>query len=69
VPGVVEGFAAKTTRQVIATYACLQPMHGSEALQARIAAFCALKVIELAQLVRALSDRGIFVIHGDRVEQ
>ncbi len=67
VPGVVEGFDSSTTRRVIATYACLQPVHGSESLQARIAAFCALTVIELAQLVRTLTDRGIFVIHGDRV--
>ncbi|TQM57856.1 hypothetical protein [Humibacillus xanthopallidus] len=67
VPGVVEGFDASTTRRVIATYACLQPVHESEALQARIAAFCALTVIELAQLVRVLTDRGILVNHSDHV--
>ena len=67
VPGIVEGFDANTTRRVIATYACLQPIHESEALQARIAAFCSLTVIELAQLVRVLTDRGIFVNHSGHV--
>jgi hypothetical protein len=67
VPGEIEGFDANTTRSVIATYAILQPVQVSdEALQARIAAFCSLTVIELAQLVRILTDRGILVAQGDK---
>jgi len=68
VPGDVEGFDAKTTHRVIATYASLQPVQESdEMLQARIAAFCGLTVIELAQLVRVLTDRGIFVSQNDKI--
>lgn len=68
VPGDVEGFDAKTTHRVIATYASLQPVQGSdETLQARIAAFCGMTVIELAQLVRVLTDRGIFVSQNDKI--
>jgi AAA ATPase domain len=68
VPGDIEGFDAKTTRRVIATYASLQPIQqDDEALKARIAAFCDLTVIELAQLVRILTDRGVLVAQNDKL--
>jgi hypothetical protein len=68
VPGEIEGFDANTTRRVIATYAMLQPVQESdETFQARIAEFCTLSIIELAQLVQILTDRGIFIVQGDKI--
>lgn len=62
VPGDIEGFTIDTTRRVIATYAAIGPVpKNNEGLKERIAKFCNLTVIEHAQLVRILTDRGILV--------
>jgi hypothetical protein len=68
IPGDIEGFEAKTTQRVIATYASLEPVEkDDEALKTRIAAFCNLSLIELAQLVRILTDRGVLVEQNDKL--
>lgn len=66
IAGDVEGVEAATTHRVIATYASIGPVQsGDEELKSRIAAFCDLTIIELARLVRVLTERGVFVENGD----
>lgn len=67
VPGDIDGIDAKVIQRVIATYAALQSVPTSdETLQGRIATFCKLTVIELAQIYRVLVDRGIIIAQGER---
>lgn len=62
VPADIDGQPATTTHRIIATYSLLGPVDtNDDELKTRIAAFCGLKLHELARLERALRDRGILV--------
>jgi len=54
--------------RTIATYACLQPETAAiEDSRAKLAAFCGLSVIQLAQLTRQLIDRGVVLDQEGRL--
>lgn len=68
VPGQIDGFDTDVVQRVIATYACVQPDSPlDKRVQARIAHFCGLPVIQLARLTRRLIDQGLILDQDNRL--